>query len=185
MSTRDAAGNVNTSPAKALSARISGLADPVPLGLGLAIFYCGHVQLLARMRAFRRGKTSAAVAFSSYAGGLSYFFLGYFIAPHLAASVAGEAVGLYLLCWLIFTCCMTIAAPRTSAGVLCVFVTLTAAYLLLVPAELGVATSSLLPVAGYVGITCGVAWSVALAPRRQRHVQPRPAAGLAAGLTPG
>ncbi len=194
MAARDAPENVSTSSTAAPLARVPGLADPVPLGiagfamttfalscvnagffggtaatpmvLGLAIFYGGLVQLLAGMWAFRRGETFVAVAFSSYGGGfwLSYFFLDYFIAPHLASSVAGDAIGLYLLCWLIFTFYMTIAALRTNAAVLCVFVTLTATYLLLVLAELGVATSSLLPIAGYVGITCGVAaWYVAFA----------------------
>ena len=137
-----------------------------PMVLGLAIFYGGLVQLLAGMWAFRRGETFAAVAFCSYGGGfwLSYFFLVYFIAPHLATSVAGDAVGLYLLGWLIFTFYMTIAAVKTNAAVLAVFVTLTATYLLLTLAELGVATSSLLPIGGYVGITCGVtAWYVAFA----------------------
>jgi succinate-acetate transporter protein len=173
-------------------ARMPGIADPVPVGiagfamttfilscinagffggtaatpmvLGLAIFYGGLVQLLAGLWAFRRGETFVAVAFCSYGGGfwLSYFFLVYFIVPHLAPSVAGNAVGLYLLGWLIFTAYMTIAALRTNLAVLCVFITLTATYLLLTLAELGVATSSLLPIGGYVGITCGVtAWYVA------------------------
>lgn len=175
-------------------ARLPGIADPVPVGiagfamttfilscinagffggtsatpmvLGLAIFYGGLVQLLAGMWALRRGETFVAVAFCSYGGGfwLSYFFLVYFIAPHLAPSVAGNAVGLYLLGWLIFTAYMTIAALRTSVPVLVVFLTLTATYLLLTLANLGVATSSLLPIGGYVGITCGVAaWYVAFA----------------------
>lgn len=194
MSAHDVSENVSTSPAARPTAQVLGLADPVPLGiagfamttfalscvnagffggtasgpmvLGLAIFYGGLVQLLAGMWAFRRGETFVAVAFSSYGGGfwLSYFFLSYFIAPHLAPSVAGDAVGLYLLCWLIFTFYMTIAALRTNLAVLAVFVTLTATYLLLVLAELGVATSSLTQIGGYVGIACGVAaWYVAFA----------------------
>ena len=194
MPAHDVSEHVSTSPAAPPATRASSFADPVPLGiagfamttfalscvnagffggtastpmvLGLAIFYGGLVQLLAGMWAFRKGETFVAVAFSSYGGGfwLSYFFLDYFIAPHLAPSVAGDAIGLYLLCWLIFTFYMTIAALRTNAAVLGVFVTLTATYLLLVLAELGVATSSLLPIAGYVGITCGVvAWYVAFA----------------------
>jgi uncharacterized protein len=78
--------------------------------------------------------------------------------------VAGNAAGLYLLGWLIFTFYMTIAALRTNVAVLSVFITLTATYLLLVLANFGVATSSLVPIAGYVGITCGVAaWYVAFA----------------------
>lgn len=192
MSAHGVSENVSTSPAARPTAQVLGLADPVPIGiagfamttfalscvnagffggtasapmvLGLAIFYGGLVQLLAGMWAFRRGETFVAVAFSSYGGGfwLSYFFLSYFIAPHLAPSVAGDAVGLYLLCWLIFTFYMTIAALRTNLAVLAVFVTLTATYLLLVLAELGVATSSLTQIGGYVGIACGVAaWYVA------------------------
>jgi uncharacterized protein len=137
-----------------------------PVVLGLAVFYGGIVQLLAGLWAFAKGETFAAVAFCSYGGGfwLSYFFLVRYIAPHLSASVAGNATGLYLLAWLIFTFYMTIAALRTNVAVLWVFITLTATYLLLVLAELGVASSSLLPIAGYVGITCGVAaWYVAFA----------------------
>jgi uncharacterized protein len=176
------------------AARAPGIADPVPVGiagfamttfvlscvnagffsgtagtpmvLGLAMFYGGLVQLLAGLWAFRRGETFVAVAFCSYGGGfwLSYFFLVYFIAPHLAPSVAGNAIGLYLLGWLIFTFYMTIAALKTNLAVLWVFITLTATYLLLCLAELGVATATLLPIGGYVGITCGVtAWYVAFA----------------------
>ena len=59
---------------------------------------------------------------------------------------------------------MTIAALRTNAAVLAVFVTLTATYLLLVLAELGINTTGLTQIGGYVGITCGVAaWYVAFA----------------------
>lgn len=137
-----------------------------PMVLGLAIFYGGLVQLLAGLWAFRRGETFVAVAFCSYGGGfwLSYFFLVYFIVPHLPASVVGNAIGLYLLGWLIFTAYMTVAALRTNLAVLGVFLTLTATFLLLTLAELGVATSTLLPIGGYVGITCGViAWYVAFA----------------------
>lgn len=137
-----------------------------PMVLGLAIFYGGLVQLLAGMWAFRRGETFVAVAFCSYGGGfwLSYFFLVYFIAPRLAPSVAGNAIALYLIGWAIFTFYMTIAAIKTNLAVLWVFITLTGTYVLLTLAELGIATSSLLPIGGYVGITCGVAaWYVAFA----------------------
>jgi uncharacterized protein len=45
-----------------------------------------------------------------------------------------------------------------------VFITLTATYLLLVLANLGIDKADLLPIGGYVGITCGVAaWYVAFA----------------------
>lgn len=133
-----------------VNAGFFGGAAATPMVLGLAIFYGGLVQLLAGMWAFRRGETFVAVAFCSYGGGfwLSYFFLVYFIVPHLAPSVAGNATGLYLLGWLIFTFYMTIAALRTNAAVLWVFITLTATYLLLVLAEFGVAASPCSPLPG-------------------------------------
>ena len=149
-----------------VNAGFFGGTSATPMVLGLAIFYGGLVQLLAGMWAFRRGETFVAVAFCSYGGGfwLSYFFLVYFIAPHLAPSVAGNAIGLYLLGWLIFTFYMTIAALKTNAAVLAVFITLTATYLFLVLAEFGINPSDLQPIAGYIGITCGVtAWYVAFA----------------------
>jgi uncharacterized protein len=149
-----------------INAGFFGGSAAAPMVLGLAIFYGGLVQLLAGLWAFRRGETFVAVAFCSYGGGfwLSCFFLAYFIAPHLAPSVAGNAIGLYLIGWAIFTFYMTIAALRTDAAVLWVFITLTATYVLLILAELGIATSTLLPIGGYVGITCGVsAWYVAFA----------------------
>ena len=149
-----------------VNAGFFGSAASAPVVLGLAIFYGGLVQLLAGMWAFRRGETFVAVAFCSFGGGFwpSFFFLTYFIAPRLAPSVAGDATALYLIGWAIFTFYMTIAALKTSSAVLWVFITLTATYVLLVLAELGIATSSLLPIAGYVGITCGVtAWYVAFA----------------------
>lgn len=149
-----------------VNAGFFGGSAATPMVLGLAIFYGGLVQLLAGLWAFRRGETFVAVAFCSYGGGfwLSYFFLVYFIAPHLAPSAAGNAIGLYLLGWLIFTFYMTIAALKTNAAVLWVFITLTATYLLLVLAEFGIDPADLKSVGGYVGITCGVtAWYVAFA----------------------
>jgi succinate-acetate transporter protein len=194
MSSSDVSARTSAEAAPAQPARAPSIADPVPVGiagfgmttfvlscinagffgsaasapmvLGLAIFYGGLVQLLAGMWAFRKGETFVAVAFCSYGGGfwLSYFFLVYFIAPRLSPSVAGDATALYLIGWAIFTFYMTIAALKTNAAVLWVFITLTATYVLLVLAELSIATSTLLPIAGYVGITCGVtAWYVAFA----------------------
>lgn len=82
-----------------VNAGFFGGTQATPLVFGLAIFCGGVVQLLAGMRAFRRGR-----------------------------DVRRRRV---LLVWLIFTFCTTIAALRTNAAVLWVFITLTATYLLL------------------------------------------------------
>ncbi len=194
MSAHDISARAGAEPAAVPAARRPAIADPVPVGiagfamttfilscvnagffggaksglmvLGLAIFYGGIVQLLAGLWAFARGETFVAVAFCSYGGGfwLSYYFLVWFVAPKLSPSIAGQAVGLYLVGWAIFTFYMTIAALKTNAAVLWVFITLTATYVLLVFAEFGYATTSLTNIGGYVGITCGVtAWYVAFA----------------------
>jgi succinate-acetate transporter protein len=115
--------------------------------LGLALFYGGIAQLLAGMWEFAKGNTFGAVAFSSYgAFWLSFWYLvnhvlaGYVatlkgpakdIPPHFLPDVL-HSVGLYLLCWAIFTAYMTVAASRTTGAVFAVFVLLTLTYIALV-----------------------------------------------------
>src|ERR671936_433459 len=53
-----------------VNAGFFGGAKAAPMVLGLAIFYGGLVQLLAGMWALSRGETFAAMAFSSYGGGV-------------------------------------------------------------------------------------------------------------------
>lgn len=96
--------------------------------LGAAVFYGGLAQLLAGMWEFRRGYTFGAVAFSSYGA----FWLSYWwIANHLTGDDVHQALGLYLVGWCVFTAYMAVAALRTSAAVLSVFVSLTLTFLFL------------------------------------------------------
>ncbi|MFG3224617.1 acetate uptake transporter [Kitasatospora sp. NPDC048194] len=101
--------------------------------LPLALFYGGIVQLLAGMWEFRRGNTFAATAFASFgAFWLAYWGFVQAVVPHLLhAHQLYQATGLFLLAWTIFTAYMTIAALRTTAAVLAVFVSLTLTFLLL------------------------------------------------------
>lgn len=149
----------------AINAGFFGGMPALPVVLGVAAFYGGLVQLLAGMWAFRAGETFPAVAFSSYGGfWLSYFFLVLVVSPGLSPAVAGPATALYLIGWAIFTFYMTIAATRTNVALLWVFITLTATFVLLALAELGVAAAVLGPIGGYVGIACAViAWYVSFA----------------------
>jgi succinate-acetate transporter protein len=100
--------------------------------LPLALFYGGLAQLLAGMWEFRKGNTFGAVAFSSY-GAFWLSFAAYvkFVAPGLDPAVAGDATGLFLLAWAVFTLYMTVASMRTNGAVLAVFVTLSITYILL------------------------------------------------------
>jgi len=100
--------------------------------LPLALFYGGLAQLLAGMWEFRKGNTFGAVAFSSY-GAFWLSFAAYvrFVAPGLNPADAGNATGLFLLAWGVFTLYMTVAAMRTNGAVLAVFVALTITFIVL------------------------------------------------------
>jgi len=100
--------------------------------LPVALFYGGLAQLLAGMWEFRKGNTFGAVAFSSF-GAFWLSFAAYvrFVAPGLDPADAGNATGLFLLAWAVFTLYMTVAAMRTNGAVLAVFVTLSITFILL------------------------------------------------------
>ena len=138
----------------------------ITLVLGLAAFYGGLAQLLAGMWEFKRGNTFGATAFSSFGA----FWLSYWwIVNHLSAASGDvhQALGLFDIAWAIFTAFMTIAALRTSAAVLAVFVFLTLTFLFLGLGEFQnslPAPDSLTKVGGYLGIVTGVlAWYAAAA----------------------
>jgi uncharacterized protein len=133
----------------------------ITLVLGLAAFYGGIAQLLAGMWEFRRGNTFGATAFSSYGA----FWLTYWwIVNHLSAASGDvhQALGLFLLFWAIFTGYMAVAALRTSAAILAVFVLLTLTYLFLAIGAFqnGMpAPDVMTKVGGWLGIVTGaVAW---------------------------
>jgi uncharacterized protein len=137
----------------------AGIADPGPLGLagfagttfflsvvntnmlgasvqtivlGLALFYGGLAQLLAGMWEFAKGNTFGALAFGSFgAFWLSFWYLLNHLPEKAPPKDILHGVGVYLLVWTIFTFYMTIAAIRTTAAVLGVFVLLTLTFLAL------------------------------------------------------
>jgi len=135
----------------------------VPVVLGLALAYGGIVQLLAGMWEFRNGNTFGAVAFSSFgAFWISFWALEAFYAKDIGGN-AGHAVGLYLWGWAIFTAYMAVAAMRTSAAVLAVFVLLTATFILLATGASG-AHTTVTHWGGYVGLaTAAAAWYASFA----------------------
>lgn len=106
--------------------------------LGLALFYGGLAQLLAGMWEFAKGNTFGALAFSSYgAFWMSFWYLINHVVPTEIAAKAPvpdilHSVGLYLMCWAIFTAYMTVAAIRTTGAILAVFAALTLTYVALV-----------------------------------------------------
>jgi succinate-acetate transporter protein len=135
-----------------------------PVVLGLALGYGGLAQLLAGMWEFRTGNTFGAVAFSSFgAFWLSFWAFVTFFAADIPAAHVGDAVGLYLIAWGIFTTYMFVASLRTTGAIALVFLLLAATFFLL-----GIGNSSgtegLVEAGGWCGLaTAAVAWYASFA----------------------
>jgi len=141
---------------------VSSAGEPVVLGLALA--YGGIAQLLAGMWEFRTGNTFGAVAFSSYgAFWISFWVLVTFLVPKIPAAHAGDAIGLYLWAWGIFTTYMFVASLRTTGAVALVFLLLAVTFILLGIGNSGGHTN-IIKWGGYVGLaTAAAAWYASFA----------------------
>ena len=139
-------------------------AKGLPVVLGLAIAYGGLAQLLAGMWEFRNGNTFGALAFSSYgAFWISFWAIEVFYAKTIPAAAAGNAVGLYLWAWAIFTAYMTVAALRVSGAVFTVLALLTATFILLAIGTVG-HHLTVEHWGGYLGLaTAAAAWYTSFA----------------------
>ncbi len=144
----------------------SGILDAraEPIVFGLAFAYGGLAQLLAGMWEFRTGNTFGAVAFTSYgAFWLSFWAFEAFYAKSVPEAVTGQAVGVYLVAWGVFTSYMFIASLRTTAAVALVFVLLAVTFLLLGIGEWS-GTSGLAKAGGFFGLaTAAAAWYASFA----------------------
>jgi hypothetical protein len=124
--------------------------------LALALIYGGIAQFAAGMWEFVRKNTFGALAFTSYGA----FWIGFYILLKIPAIPAGtDTVGVFLLAWTIFTLYMTIAALRTNAAVLSVFVVLSLTFIALTIGAWGAGHSGMTKLGGYLGIlTALLAW---------------------------
>jgi succinate-acetate transporter protein len=141
---------------------VSDAGEPVVLGLALA--YGGLAQLLAGMWEFRTGNTFGAVAFTSFgAFWLSFWALVTFFAADIPEAAAGDAIGLYLIAWGIFTTYMFVASLRTTAAVAVVFFLLAVTFFLLGLGDSGDNTD-LTKAGGWFGLaTAAAAWYASFA----------------------
>jgi succinate-acetate transporter protein len=134
---------------------VSSAGEPVVLPLALA--YGGVAQLLAGMWEFRNNNTFGATAFASYgAFWLSFWAFNQFFATKIPAASLGDAVGLYLIAWGVFTTYMWIASLRTTAAVSTVFLLLAITFLALGIGE-AASASGLVKAGGWIGIAAAVA----------------------------
>ncbi|HET7054373.1 MAG TPA: acetate uptake transporter [Solirubrobacterales bacterium] len=135
-----------------------------PVVLAVALGYGGIAQLLAGMWEFRTGNTFGAVAFTSYgAFWLSFWALVAFYAGDIPPAHAGDAIGLYLIAWGIFTSYMFIASLRTTAAIALVFILLAVTYIVLGIGNAG-ENESLVEIGGWIGLaTAAAAWYASFA----------------------
>jgi uncharacterized protein len=134
---------------------VSDKGEPVVFGLALA--YGGIAQFLAGMWEFRTGNTFGATAFSSYgAFWLSFWAFVQFFEKDVPAANAGDAVGLYLIAWGIFTAYMFIASLRTTAAIALVFILLALTFIVLGIGDAS-GTTGITKLGGWIGIAAALA----------------------------
>jgi uncharacterized protein len=140
---------------------VSRAGEPVVLGLALA--YGGLAQFAAGMWAFRRGDTFAALAFTSYgAFWLSFWALVTFFVKLIPPAHAGEAIGLYLWGWGIFTVLLWLCSFSRTAAVNAVLFALSVTFILLGIGNSG-ADDSIVKAGGWAGlVTAVLAWYTAV-----------------------
>jgi succinate-acetate transporter protein len=141
---------------------VSDAGEPVVFGLALA--YGGLAQLLAGMWEFKNNNTFGATAFTSFgAFWLSLFAFVQFFEGSVPEANLGDALGLYLIAWGIFTTYMWIASFRTSVAVNVVFMLLAPTFILLGIGDAS-ANDTITHIGGWLGIaTALAAWYASFA----------------------
>jgi succinate-acetate transporter protein len=135
-----------------------------PIVFGLALAYGGLAQLLAGMWEFKNNNAFGATAFTSYgAFWLSFWAFEQFYATKVPEAQLGDAVGLFLIGWGIFTAYMWIASVRVSVAVNLVFLLLAATFFVLGIGESS-ANDSVIKAGGWIGLaTAAAAWYASFA----------------------
>src|SRR3954465_5276370 len=130
----------------------------LPIVLGLALAYGGLAQLLAGMWEFRTGNTFGATAFTSFgAFWISFWAFEQFFAKDIKdATSLGNAAGLYLTAWGLFTTYMFVASLRVSVAVATVFALLATTFIVLGIGDAS-ANTTITHIGGFIGIATAIA----------------------------
>ncbi len=139
------------------------------IAVGAALFYGGLVQILAGMWEFKRENVVMATIFSAYGGFLAAFGVifipGFGILDLLNRTFSVHpALGLFFLCWTIFSAVLFLSSFRTNVALLGTLGFLFLGFLFLTIGELAGGVFVLFAVGGWLAIISALlAWYTALA----------------------
>jgi uncharacterized protein len=123
-----------------------------PVVFGVALMFGGLTQLIAGVLQFRIGNTFGGVLFSTFgAFWLSLFAIAEFFLKDVPAAQAGQALGLFLYAFGIFTVWIFAASFRTNAVVVVALAALAATFFVLGAGNYG-GSSGLVHAGGYLGL---------------------------------
>lgn len=137
--------------------------------VGAALLYGGIVQILAGMWEFRRENVVMATIFSAYGGFLAafgvIFISGFGILDLLNRTFSVHpALGLFFLCWTIFSAVLFLSSFRTNVALLGTLAFLFLGFLFLTIGEVDGGVFVLFAVGGWLAIISALlAWYTALA----------------------
>jgi succinate-acetate transporter protein len=134
--------------------------------VGAALLIGGIILVLAGMWEFRKNSLMTATIFTSYGGFLGVLGLVFLPGTGILALLGGNVhllLGLFFLCWLVYTAVLFIGALRTSTSLIATIGLLFIAYLFLTIGELARGSVVLTIIGGWFAIACAiVAWLAAV-----------------------
>jgi len=129
-----------------------------PIGspiITMGLFYGGLAQIIAGAMEFRKGNTFGMTAFLSYGLFWESFAFILLLGSMNLATFTSTSIAAYLYVWGLFTLLMFVGTLRLNGALMVVFGTLFVLFFLL-SASNEYGNSSLLTIAGYEGVICGL-----------------------------
>lgn len=144
-------------------------ANGIRTAIGAFLLVGGIILVLAGMWEFRKNYLMTATTFTSYGGFLAALGMVYIPNFGIGTALVGTgyyhlALGLFFLCWTIFTAVLFAGSLRANASMVATLGLLFLAYLLLTIGQLAGGNTILLTIGGWIAIVCAiVAWLSSLA----------------------
>jgi succinate-acetate transporter protein len=139
----------------------------VRAAVGAAFLISGIIMVLAGMWEYRKNYMVHATVFTSYGGFLAILGVVFMPTFNIVSSLSGNlpyVLGLFFLCWTIFTGVLFLGTLRTSLSMSITMAVLFLAYLLLTIGQLAGNNVILVHIGGWIAIaTAIIAWIAAAA----------------------